>query len=104
MSVTLTRMGDRRKVSAGLLPAIVVVGVLTLGAGSVQAKLRVVASPSGGTSSATEAVSAQAGVPTTDIPAADVPTVGFPVLVVPRDLSALAAGVQQVIASSGASV
>ena len=110
MSLTLTRMGAHRQVSAGLLPAIVVVAVLTVGSGSVQAKLRVVASPAIATSSTSDAISAaQAGVPSTDIPATDVPAVdapavGFPVLVVPRDLSALAAGVQQVIASSGASV
>ena len=104
MSLTLTRMGDHRQVSAGLLPAIVVVAVLTLGAGGVQAKLRVVTSSDLAASSTTNAVSAQAGVPSTDLPAVDVPAVGFPVLVVPRDLSALAAGVQQVIASSGASV
>jgi beta-lactamase class A len=104
MSLTLNRMGDHRQVSAGLLPAIVVVAVLTLGAGSVQAKLRVVTPSDLATSSTTDAISAQAGAPSTDIPAADVQAVGFPVLVVPRDLSALAAGVQQVIASSGASV
>jgi beta-lactamase class A len=86
------------------LPVIVIVAVLTVGAGSVQAKLRVVASPALVTSSTADAIAAQAGVPSADIPAVDVAAVGVPVLIVPRDLGALAAGVQQVIASSGASV
>src|SRR3981081_3609776 len=99
MSLTLTRMGDQRRVSAGLLPAIVVVAVLTLGAVSVEAKPRVATSSTLVAPPTTDSTSTQAGTPTTDVPA-----VGFPVLVVPRDLSLLALGVQQLIAARGASV
>jgi beta-lactamase class A len=99
MSLTLTRMGDQRRVSAGLLPAIVVVAVLTLGAVSAEAKPRAATSSTLVAPPTTDSTSTQAGTPTTDVPA-----VGFPVLVVPRDLSPLATGVQQLIAASGASV
>jgi beta-lactamase class A len=99
MSVTLTRVGQPRQVSAGLLPAIVVVAVLTLGAVSVEAKPRVLAATAPATTSANDATSAPA-----DTPATDVPPLGFPELIVPRDLSALASGVDQLIAAGGASV
>src|SRR3981081_888671 len=104
MSLTLTRMGDQRRVSAGLLPATVVAAVLTLGAVTVEAKPRAATSSTLVALPTTDSTSTQAGTPTTDSPATDVPAVGFPVLVVPRDLSPLATGVQQLIAASGATV
>jgi beta-lactamase class A len=94
-------MGEhRRQVTATFLPAIVIVAVLTLGVISVEAKPgAVIPSTLVTTPTTTDALS-----PKADAPAPDVPALGFPVLIVPRDLSALAAPVQQVIASSGASV
>jgi beta-lactamase class A len=126
MVVNLNRMIERRRISPGFLPVVVLVAILTVGAGDVQARLRPVASPAIITASASDSSSTQ----TTDgqvvnalyVPASAPATVATPVdmepreigmidinpktpiVVPPRDLSSLAASVQQLIGSSGASV
>lgn len=138
MVLNLYRMIERRHVSPGFLPAVVMVAVLTLGSGDVQAKLRPVTWPALITASASDSNSTPAGPETAGtgndesslneadvIPAVFVPasiaetgpmqtdpmeigtidiTTKTPVVVAPRDMSGLAGPVQQLIASSGASV
>ena len=130
MVVKLYRMIERRRVSPGFLPLVVMVAVLALGSGDVQAKLRPVTSPAIITASASDSSPALTGSDTTEghvVPAVFVPastpqtgatqvdtgpieigTIDInartPIAAAPRDMSSLAASVQQLIASSGASV
>src|ERR1700716_310231 len=123
MVVNLNRMLQRRRGSPGFLPVVVVVAVLIVGSGDFQAKLRPVTSPAIITASASDSSSGQLGTDATEgqaIPAVYVPastpadtgpmeigTIDInpktPLVVAPRDMSTLAASVQQLIASSGAS-
>jgi beta-lactamase class A len=132
MGVNLYRMIERRHMSPGFLPVVVVVAVLIVGSGDVHAKLRPVAALA--TASASESNSTQAAetgsvdssveqsqiVPAVFVPASipetapadmgpmEIGTIDIttktPIVVAPRDLSGLAGPVQQLIASSGASV
>src|SRR5260370_27884201 len=126
MDVKLYRMIQRWRVSPGFLPVVVMVAVLTVGSGDVQARLRPVTSPaiitaSASDSSATQTTDEQV-VPALYVPAStpetaqiqtdmgliEVGTIDiYPrpaVELLPRDMSGLATSVQQLIASSGASV
>src|SRR5258708_12529116 len=72
MVVNLYRMIQPRRISPGFLPVVVMVAVLTVGCGDVQARLRPVTSPAIITASASDSSSAQ----TTDeqvVPASYVP-------------------------------
>src|ERR1700694_5984681 len=89
-----------RRISARLLlPAIVIIGVLALAAVAVEAKAHAVSQSARATTSSTPASSARVS---TEVPV--VAPVVAPVVVAPRDTSVLAAAIQQVIASTGASV
>ena len=90
----------RQRVQARvLLPAFVIVAVLALGAVDVRANARAVTSKPASTPSARAA--SPTGVSIGASIAAANPT---PVVAAPRDMSVLATSVQQLIASSGASV
>jgi beta-lactamase class A len=127
MSVNLYRMIERRRISPGFLPVVVIVVVLFVGSGDVQARLRPVASPAIITAAASDSSSTQATdgqvVNALYVPAVSAPetvstqvdmgpmelgTIDInpktPIAVAPRDTSSLAASVQQLIGSSGASV
>jgi beta-lactamase class A len=124
-------MIERRRISPGFLPVVVIVAVLFAGSGDVQARLRPVASPAILTAAASDSSSRQAPSEMTDgqvvnalyVPAVSAPetvstqvvmgpleigTIDInpktPLAVTPRDMSSLAASVQQLIGSSGASV
>ncbi len=103
MTLSLSRMVVRRRVSASLLLAIAIVMVLALGAVDVQAKLRAGTSSALVTSSTKDPSPTQTSSGSSDIGTIDVSTVA-PIVAAPRDLSVLATAAQQVIASSGASV
>ena len=125
MVVKLYRMIERRRVSPGFLPLVVMVAVMTVGSGDVQAKLRPVTSPAIITASASDSSPSQTGSDTAEaqvVPAMYVPAstpetgatqvdtgpmelgiIKTSIVVAPRDMSSLAASVQQLIASSGAS-
>ena len=126
MVVNLYRMIQPRRISPGFLPVVVMVAVLTVGSGDVQARLRPVTSPAIITASASDSSSTQTTdeqvVPALYVPAStpetaqiqtdmgliEVGTIDiYPrpaVELLPRDMSGLATSVQQLIASSGASV
>jgi beta-lactamase class A len=126
MFVKFYRMIQRRRVSPGFLPVVVVVAVLIVGSGDVQAKMRPVTSPAIITASASDSSSMQttdeqvvnavyipASTPETaqiqtDMGLMEVGTIDIyprpPIELAPRDMSGLATSVQQLIASSGASV
>src|SRR5258708_37076796 len=126
MVVNLYRMIQRRRVSPGFLPVVVMVAVLTVGSGDVQARLRPVPSPAIITASASDSSSTQTTdeqvVPALYVPAStpetaqiqtdmgliEVGTIDiYPrpaVELLPRDMRGLAAAGQQPVASSGASV
>ena len=125
MVVKLYRMNERRRVSPGFLPVVVMVAALTVGSGDLQARLRPVTSPAIITASASDsssthttneqvinAVYIPAAIPETVLPQTDMGLVEVgtidiypraPGALAPRDMSSLAASVQQLIASSGAS-
>lgn len=130
MVVKFYRMKERRRVSPGFLPVVVMVAVLTLGSGGLQARLQPAISLI--TASASESNSTTGGVdssvdqaqviPAVFVPASapetgqtpaetgpmEIGTIDIspknPIVVAPRDMSGLAGPVQQLIASSGASV
>src|ERR1700687_5063333 len=127
MVVNLNRMTDRRRISPGFLPVVVLVAVLTVGSRDVQSRLRPVAAPALITASASDSSSTQATdgqvVNALYVPAVSAPEtvatqvdmepreIGMidinpktPIVVPPRDMSSLAATVQGLIGSSGASV
>src|SRR5258708_13640892 len=124
MVVNLYRMIQRRRVSPGFWPVVVMVAVLTVGSGDVQARLRPVTSPAIITASASDSSSTQTTdeqvVPALYVPAStpetaqiqtdmgliEVGTIDiYPrpaVELLPPDMSGLATSVQPPIASSGA--
>jgi beta-lactamase class A len=77
--------------------------VLALGAVDVHANLRPVNSPASATSATRVASSTQASTGSTEVGNVDPASMG-PIVAPPRDLTVLAAAVQDAIASSGASV
>jgi beta-lactamase class A len=127
MDVNFYRMIERRRISPGFLPVVLTVAVLVVGSGDVQARLRPVASAAIMTASASDSTSTQTSegqivnavyVPSAsaletvatqvDMGPLEIGTIDInpktPVAAAPRDTSSLAASVQQLIASSGASV
>lgn len=125
MGVNLYRVSDRRRVSPGFLPVVITVAALTLGSGDILAKLQPVnslvtasasesAAGTGSVDSSVEEAQVVPAVfvpetapsevgPTTEIGTIDIAT-KTPLVVAPRDMGGLAGPIQQLIASSGASV
>jgi beta-lactamase class A len=96
LTLRLCRVVVRQRISTTLVPAFVIVSVLVFGAIDVDAQLRPV------TSTVKAASPAPAIGGSTDIGTIDVSMA--PIAAPPRDLSVLAAAVEQAIASSGGSV
>ena len=131
MVFNLYRMIERRHVSPGLIPVLVMIAFLTLGSGDLRANFRpvvsIISASAGDTNStpiATDAavagsVATSAG-PAEAIPAVLTPssaldaqadmgstpigTIAEAPVVIPRDMSGLAASIEKLVASSGAAV
>jgi beta-lactamase class A len=132
MVLKLYRMIRRRKVSPGFFPVLAAAAILVLGSGDMETVLRTVASivtasasdsstaqtapDAAGTGGVESSVDQDAVVPTAYVPAStpldaepiEVGTIDInskaPYVAAPRDMSGLAGPLQQLIASSGASV
>ncbi|HEV2033713.1 MAG TPA: serine hydrolase [Candidatus Dormibacteraeota bacterium] len=115
MILSLCRVVVRQRTSVTILPALVIVAVLALGAIDVHAQLRTVTSSAPSASLTKTAMPAQRSTDVgpvdvsmapvvAPIVAPSVALIGAPIVAHSRDLSVLAAAVQQSIASSGGSV